>query len=381
MNAPDPASETDAPDDTDASEEVEEVEEDWLAAERSQYTLRSELQRLKRRARRRPIMLAVITTLLVGAVMFKRSRRRPTYEGAVVLRVTESTVLDEMSPLAQEHLGNYFANAGVSSKELMTIIEEYNLYPLRKFQGDRFAIMEIRDAMSIHLADNYFSEYQGFVDTLRTARLSVMFAHGDPETAYQVASDLTDILVRNELARRTEAAESLLAIAARSTKVTEARLVEIQAEIRKTEEAVRVARRTGPKLDLIAKGNVALGRLRPQLKQASGMLEALQIQENAMKVGAAAENAGMGLQFDIVDVDRPRAVPPPTVAGQVMFAIILFLICLPLVAIGVGAFDPKLHHIDDVVRLELPVVGHVPRFPGYRVGSMKDRSRRNKSVA
>jgi hypothetical protein len=39
-----------------------------------------------------------------------------------------------------------------------------------------------------------------------------------------------------------------------------------------------------------------------------------------------------------------------------------------------GAFDSRVHDSDDVARLKLPVLGHVPGFAGDNVGSMRTRS-------
>jgi hypothetical protein len=44
----------------------------------------------------------------------------------------------------------------------------------------------------------------------------------------------------------------------------------------------------------------------------------------------------------------------------------------------VGAFDSRLHGAEDVERLGLAVVGHVPRFAGHRVGSLVERRQRSR---
>ena len=38
-----------------------------------------------------------------------------------------------------------------------------------------------------------------------------------------------------------------------------------------------------------------------------------------------------------------------------------------------GAFDSRVHDTDDVERLGLPVLGHVPGFAGDHVGSLEAR--------
>ena len=49
-------------------------------------------------------------------------------------------------------------------------------------------------------------------------------------------------------------------------------------------------------------------------------------------------------------------------------------------ALFLGAFDSRVHDTDDVARLGLPVLGHVPGFPGDQVGSLRSRGARRNHV-
>jgi hypothetical protein len=46
---------------------------------------------------------------------------------------------------------------------------------------------------------------------------------------------------------------------------------------------------------------------------------------------------------------------------------------LGVVILVVGAFDPRVHDVNDIRRLGLPVAGHLPSFPGDHVGAFKSR--------
>ncbi len=60
-----------------------------------------------------------------------------------------------------------------------------------------------------------------------------------------------------------------------------------------------------------------------------------------------------------------------------------FVLIMVLVVVGLGsllgsallfgAFDSRLHDLDDLTRLGIPVLGHVPGFPGDHVGSLETR--------
>ena len=59
---------------------------------------------------------------------------------------------------------------------------------------------------------------------------------------------------------------------------------------------------------------------------------------------------------------------------------IVFCGFLPLVALFVGAFDTRVHDEEDVERLGLPILGHLPAFPGDGVGSLRSRGVRGRRV-
>ena len=89
----------------------------------------------------------------------------------------------------------------------------------------------------------------------------------------------------------------------------------------------------------------------------------------------AMDARGVGLLFQVVD-ERPPPPPPDPRAVRIriaMLSLVCFLFFLPLCAIGIGAFDQRLHDREDVQRLGLDVVGHMPPFSGAERGSMKQR--------
>ncbi len=91
------------------------------------------------------------------------------------------------------------------------------------------------------------------------------------------------------------------------------------------------------------------------------------------------EEAGLDTSLTIVDEHKPE------VAGTRGFVLVLVLsfvgICaLFASALIVGAFDSRIHEGDDVARLGLPLLGHVPGFAGDDVGSLRSRGVRRRRV-
>src|SRR5205814_558689 len=56
-----------------------------------------------------------------------------------------------------------------------------------------------------------------------------------------------------------------------------------------------------------------------------------------------------------------------------MIAVVVGIGSLLGAALVVGAFDPRVHDTDDVARLGLPVLGHVPGFAGDHIGALRSR--------
>jgi hypothetical protein len=89
--------------------------------------------------------------------------------------------------------------------------------------------------------------------------------------------------------------------------------------------------------------------------------------------------AGLDLSLTVVDEHKPEA------AGTRSFVLALVLTVVGLCALCasaliIGAYDARIHDAEDVSRLGLPLLGHVPGFPGDHVGSLRARGVRRRRV-
>jgi hypothetical protein len=354
---------------------------DWVEAERSRQTLKTELQRLKRRAQKRPVALLLVTLALVAGFMWRRAHKTPLRRAVVMLRVTESDVVQEQSPLAKQNLGNYLESVSLGSKQLLEIVEANDLYPLRRIRGERYALGRMRSAMKVKVHGNYFAEIRGFDAGRRTARISIYFYDKDPNVAFTVAQDLADTLVENERERRDKANLQLVTIADAMVAKAEARVAGIHGQVSELSLKLEELRKDASKSSDAMAAEVELSRLDQLQKSSALALEEAQKQKRQVEIALAAEQANLGLDFRVVDVRPPAPLPERSFLEQTLWAIGAFLCLLPLCAIGIAAYDNRLHDIQDLVRIDMPVVGHVPGFPSDRKGSLGERSRRAKAVA
>ncbi len=354
---------------------------DWIDAEADSVALRAELQRLKRRAQKRPFLLLFICLLGVSTVLWKVSRRVPVYQASIVMRVTEGVVVDEESPVVRAGLANYLYTVALNSERLLPVIEKFDLFPEREWLGDTVAVEKLRDTLDIEVSVNNFARARDDGDPVRTAGVVIHFSNRDPDLAFNVASSLTAALVEAEQERRGQMAEKLNAIAGTSVQRVEERLTNLKQQLAETMIEVNEAK--AKKLSALEKTrlNMLGRRLIAGVTQTEQVLERVSGIRDDTLLAIAAEGANQSLRFDVVDVRRPVIPPKKSIVAYILIGLVVFLCLVPVSAIGVAALDSRLHHIEDLVRLGLPVIGHMPSFPSDRMGSMQERSRQAKDVA
>lgn len=354
---------------------------DWVVAEADSKEFRRELQRLKRRARKRPILLILICLLGVSAVLWKVSKRVPIYQATIVMRVTEGLVVEEESPVVRQGLANYLYTVALNAERLKPIIEKFNLFPERETFGDPYAVDMLRDSLDIEVSINQFAQARDDGDPVRSAGITIHFSSPDPQIAFNVAEELSVVLVVAEQERRAQMAEKLDAIADRSVALVEERLTDLNSRLAVALLETSRAKTTKTSVAEQARRTVLSRRLIANVKETEFMLEKVSATRDQTKLAIAAEGANQALRFDVIDVRPPLVAPKRSVVAYCLMGLFVFLCLLPLSAIGLGAMDTRLHHIEDLVRLQLPVVGHMPSFPSDRMGSMQERSRQAKDVA
>ncbi|MCA9676708.1 MAG: hypothetical protein H6709_04400 [Kofleriaceae bacterium] len=351
----------------------------WYEAEgATRYVLVAELQRLKRRARARWLPILVTVCALTGLAMYKRLKKVKLHEATVTIALTEGTMADGKDPMPAQELRDYVATVLLNNGVLLKVIEEEQLFPLRRKLGDEYALNELRDQFQITVYRNYFL-YQYSPDEPRSARIAVEFTDPDPDQAWRMAHRLAELIVSGEQARRQELAEQLGHDAAEVLAEARARLEDREQQVSDRRLALSAAQRDGDR----ARANaltVELRALDVQLRREREAMVQMTIASSGDALAAAVDRAGLGITFDIHEQGRPREEPGARTYLNVIVGVVLFVILLPVVAIFYGAFDSRVHDPEDVDRIGLPVLGHVPTFPGDKVGSLRGRGVRGRRV-
>jgi hypothetical protein len=348
-------------------------DQDWIAAEpKLTKMVIADLQRLKYRARARIIPITLLAIALTGVVLWRFSLRPAHHHAKVVLAIQEGREASRETLIPVYDLRGYVTTILMPKDALIAMIEKHDLFPLRHSHGIEFALTELWDVMEIEVYRNYFLyDYDETEGEGRSARIGVSVDYPDPDLAYEIARDVATIIVnaaaaeRDATARKLETGARLAGDAARR-RVLELELQAAQLEARRDEAVGEGA------LSEVAGLNVEIASVLGSLKSAHEAQNTIAQRASAEELRAQVYAAGLSLDVAVVEERRPEPIVPNTYRIAVL-TVVVFVTLFVLVALYVGAFDTRIHDLDDVSRLGIPVVGQVPGFPGDGVGSLRDR--------
>lgn len=351
----------------------QEREHDWIAAEPALTKMVvADLQRLKYRAKARLIPILVIATLLTGGVLYKIAHKPLHQIAHVVLAIQEQqqATREELIPVAD--LRGYVTTQLMPEDALLALIDKYHLSPLRESQGDKYALGELWDMTTIEVYRNYFLyDYDETSGAGRSARIGISVDNPDPDLAYAIARDLGTIIIDAAAAERDATAHKIQTGARLASDAARRRVVELELQMAQITSRRAEAQAQGYKAE-VAGHDVQLAALDENLKSARAAQNTIAQRSGAEQLKAAVFAAGLSLDVEMVEDRRPD----PVVPGRYRFAmvaVVLFITLFVVVALYIGAFDSRIHDLDDVSRLGIPVVGQVPGFPGDGVGSLRQR--------
>lgn len=349
---------------------------DWADSEPGFLrAMAAELDRHKRRMRARPVRVLALAAVLTALVLVRVTTKPRLYDASVVLAATEGSLSDERgSPLPTKELREYVWE-GVLNKQVILerVILEHGveLDTLEKF-GQDAAIDEVKAPLTVTVMRNYFLYSQRHESTPRSLRLVIGYQWTDPDHAYDMARILANLVVENVQNQRLLEARLAARSARDALDQLEAKVQAQQAELSQlvfeltTAELVHDARAA-------ATARVAMQSLTDKLDADEIRLDSLRSRARRLEFELGVEKRDMGLIWEIVGEDRPRAVRPPGPIRLTAIGLFCFCVFVPLAAIFFGAFDSKIDERGDVSRLGLPVLGHIPGFEGDQVGSLRRR--------
>lgn len=320
-----------------------------------------------RRLRARPLPVIVLTFAITALITYKLATRRTMAEAQVVIALTEGSLSQQRTGMPVLELREFVEDVLLPNAKLLELVKKYDLYKLRYRLGDQYAIDELRSHFTIAIWKNTFIEADS--DRGNSARIGLTVFDADPELAFDLARDLATIVMQTTREQRQAITKRLAAQVTEMHDRMHTRYEQLTREASEKQQAQIEARRRNDEMTAQAIDLELVVNQREQKKAADTMAD---IASSGDSLAERISEAGLDLSVSVVEEHRPIA-PQHRGFTIAMIATVTALAALLGSAFLIGAFDSRIHDTDDVKRLEIAVLGHLPGFPGDHVGSLQSR--------
>jgi len=302
-------------------------------------------------------------------VTWRFATKKPLVEAEIVLALTEGSLSTHKTNIPVEQLRDYVKSVLMPDAKLLQVIERRDLYRLRHQLGDDYALEELKSQLEVSIWKNLWLAYDEGAPQQKSARIGITVADTNPDRAYGIARDIAAIIIASADEQRQQLADQVSHDVANIRRRLTERLADIQRE--RVERLVALIKATKEgKPGLAAALNLDVATLDRQQKRAEDDLAHAATSPNAIADRIA--EAGLDMSVEIVEEKRPDRTEHSGLV-LIMIALVVGVGALLGSALLIGAFDSRVHDTDDVARLGLPVLGHVPGFAGDHVGSLAAR--------
>lgn len=345
-------------------------DDEWYESEAStRRGLVEEVRRIGRRTRTHPFRVIVVATLLTALVVYKLGTRKQLVEAEVVVALIQGSLSPQHNGIRADEVREYVQSVLLPNKQLEELIQRRKLYRVRPGFGLDAAVAEFREQFEIEVWKNTFAYNDILASNQHSARIGITVQDTDPDRAFDIAHDLATILTETSLAQHNEVAKQLARDIAEQRETLDRQLAAITGT-RVQKEHELTAAQDLHKASLTQALVLQINELDREKKKA--LDELTRIADSRDVIQGEFASAGLDMSCEIVEERRPE---PSQHRGFVlaMLAAVVGFGALLGCALVLGAFDSRVHDVDDIERLGLPILGHVPGFPGDAVGSLEQR--------
>jgi len=341
---------------------------DWVDDEPGWAEARRQLASIYRRVRARWLRTVIFAVLATALAFAYQARKQPLFPASVVIRVVEANFDPNTAPPTSYQLTEYFSQVALSRQVLRSLIDEYDLYPEEQGIDPNLALEVMREDIELYVIRNYFAQQRYSEDPPRTARVVITYTGRDPDKALAVARHMGRVVAEDQTQSRRTAARAAADSMAATVAELRGRLERARAEEAELQLRVAEAPPGHASSELVRLRSVmhSIAQLRRELDQAESRRTGYELREQL-------EDSEMGLRFELVDPGRPAEVLLSRGQELTLTGLLAFLFLLPMVVVAVGSFDGRIYDADNLRRLGLEPFGHIPSFPGHRVGSLDSR--------
>jgi hypothetical protein len=309
--------------------------------------LQAQSGRLFRRARRRPGLVvgaAVLGTLMAAGLIARRPVRQTA---TVALRMTEDAQAPVRLDWNDRALRGYVNEVAFSQVELLAIINRHHMFRNTPRFDPIVAVDTLRERIEVEVVQNHAIALVERDNRPRSAHVKIKYQDGDPERALAIARELGQLVVATGLRQQREQAGAAARRAEAELGGARAALASLRSQV---SSSALAAYQTRSAVDV------------PGLRDAIRVAQARV--DRAEETLASADrrlrgDEGQG-SLDIQLLEAAPAPPPwPTGKRVIATATSALLVCLPLAALFVGAWDRRIYAAEDLHRLGARCVGHL----------------------
>lgn len=311
--------------------------------------LRQQSARLFRRARRHVWIVFGVAALATLAALGMAARRPVRQTAVVALRMTEDVKAPLRLPWTDRALRGYVNEVAFSHTALLALIDRHRMFRANPSKFDPIMAVELlRERITVEVVQNHAIALLDPGDRPRSAHVTITFQDGDPKRAVKVARELGELLVSTGRGQQRQQAEA--AVARASSEAQAARAVV---------EGLRLEAVSTPALtSLQARSPADIPGMRDALRLAQSRAdraeEALAVAERRLR----GESEQSSLHIELLDA-RPAPPPWPVAKKLTVVAAVAALVCFPLAALMVGAWDRRIYAADDLRHLGVRCLGHL----------------------
>lgn len=325
----------------------------WEDLEPDFGAISAEVRRLYGRALKRWLLVLLVSAAIAGVLTFRASRKAHTYESTVVLSVTEGDLSDDAVAHTSANFQDYIFYGVFTDNTLKGLLEKHEFRPDLQKTNPQYAIEQFRDLIDINVYKNEFTVPRYTDSPPRSARVAISARSPDPDEALLLARDLGDLVIARDTEIRRANFDSQMRFANDTISLTKSEIdrltreYEFAAEMESAIEGPRKAQYTVRAEGAARSMFDAYNRLDEQL-----------VERDTLKRTIAADSASLELQYERVDWGIAQRLENKKLV-LVKVALFSFLALLPLVALAIGAFDPRVYDERDIKRIGLKGLGVV----------------------
>lgn len=319
---------------------------------------------LLRRARIRLRAWALVAMGLSLLGMWALWAPAPTVTARVVLVAQEINGTRE-ALLPMRELEAVVNTTFLSKANLLELIEAHNWFPGRHTHGPEYALSELWEQLEVRVIRNYFLA-DSDAGATRSARIVLTAKGTNPSFVWALAQGAARIVMQQAEMERDRVAAAISSELAASAQILRERAEELQRRTSEASAASDEALRAGDMRRAKALRSQAMASRVQVLRARDEWLEATAAADQpALMAGLTA--AGLGLDFQIVDEERPM-VSRVRWAWLLLGSILWVAVASVLAALIVALWRQTITAVEDVQRAGIVVFGHLPGFGGDRLG-------------